>query len=90
MLIDVRLLLLSELGQHLGVLRVVRTIMHDEVLLEDVFTQFIFGNHALNSSVNSLMGIFLKQLSQAILFKTTKVLSVVSVQLLIFLAASDH
>jgi len=80
MLVNVDVVGLSELWQHHFELRVVRPVMHNQVLLQNVLAQLVLGNHALHSSVDDLVGVFFEQFSHVVLFQTAEVLSVVSIE----------
>ena len=60
--------------------------MHNQMLLQDVFTQLVLGNHALDCPVDNLMRVFLEQSPHIVLFQTAEVLSMMSVHFEVLLS----
>lgn len=86
-LINVEWVGLGELGQHLRVLCVVGTSVHDQFLAELDVSQRVDRHHASHSKVEDLGGVFLSEAFQIGLFQATEVLCVVPVLLLHHLIA---
>ena len=87
-LVDVQRLRLSELRQHLRVLRVVRPRVNNQFLTQLDFPELVGGHHAFYCQVKNLGRVLLNETLHVCFFQTTEVLCVVTVLLLVQFIAS--